>query len=142
MIAGFAASFRDEVQRLRRSRRRNADIHRKELEKVNRSIDRALAFILEGDGDSGSIRSKLKDFETRKRDLERSLTKSDPAPTLEIHPNLGERYRRKVQELDALLRDEASRPQAMESIRGLVQRIDVAPGEIRGRTSVTLYGAL
>jgi len=84
--------------------------HRKELEKVNRSIERALTFILEGDGDPGSIRHKLKDLEARKRDLERQLTQVDPTPTLEIHPNLGELYRRKVQELGGLLTDEASRP--------------------------------
>jgi hypothetical protein len=108
----------------------------------NRSIERALSFILEGDGDPGSIRAKLKELEARKRDLEHHLTQSDPTPTLEIHPNLGELYRRKVQELHGLLTNEASRPQAMEIIRSLVQRIEVAPGAKRGEAQVTLYGAV
>ncbi len=142
LIAEFAASFREEVQRLRRSRHQNADAHRKDLEKVTRSIDRALSFILEGDGDPGSIRAKLKELEARKRDLERQLTQTDPTPTLEIHPNLGELYRRQVKELGGLLTDEASRPQAMEIIRGLIERIEVAPGDMRGKANVTLYGAL
>jgi site-specific DNA recombinase len=142
LIAEFAASFREEVQRLRRSRYQNADAHRKDLEKVTRSIDRALSFILEGDGDPGSIRAKLKELEARKRDLERQLTQTDPIPTLEIHPNLGELYRRKVKELGGLLTDEASRPQAMEIIRGLIERIEVAPGDMRGKANVTLFGAL
>ncbi len=142
LIAEFAASFREEVQRLRRSRYQNADAHRKELEKVTRSIDRALSFILEGDGDPGSIRAKLKELEARKRDLERQLTQTDPTPTLEIHPNLGELYRRKVKELGGLLTDDASRPQAMEIIRGLIERIEVAPGDMRGKANVTLFGAL
>ena len=116
--------------------------HRKELEKVTRSIERALSFILGGDGDPGSIRAQLKELEVRKRDLERQLTQVDPTPTLEIHPNLGELYRRKVQELGGLLTDEASRPQAMEIIRGLIERIEVAPGQARGKANVTLYGAL
>lgn len=30
----------------------------------------------------------------------------------------------------------------MEMIRGLVERIEVAPGEMRGKVTVTLYGAL
>jgi site-specific DNA recombinase len=92
LIAEFATSFREEVQRLRRSPHQNADAHRKDLEKVTRSIDRALSFILEGDGDPGSIRAKLKELEARKRDLERQLTQTDPTPTLEIHPNIGELY--------------------------------------------------
>lgn len=142
LIAEFAASFREEVQRLRHSRKDNSPTLQKELEKVTRSIDRALSFILEGDGDPGSIRAKLKELEARKRDLERQLTQADPTPTLEIHPNLGELYRRKVEELGAVLSDEASRPQAMEIIRSLVQRIEVAPGGTRGKASVTLYGAL
>ncbi len=142
LIAEFAASFREEVQRLRRSRKDNSATLQKELEKVTRGIDRALSFILEGDGDPGSIRVKLKELEARKRDLERQLTQTDPTPTLEIHPNLGELYRRKVQELAGLLTDEASRPQAMEIIRGLIERIEVAPGQARGKANVTLYGAL
>ena len=142
LIAEFAASFREEVQRLRRSRHQNVDTQRKELDKVNRSIERALAFILEGDGDPGSVRAKLKELEARKRDLERQLTQAGPIPTLEIHPNLGELYRRKVEELGALLTDEASRPQAMEIIRSLVERIDIAPSATRGKAEVTLYGAL
>ncbi len=79
LIAEFAASFRAEVDRLRRSRKDNSVILQKELEKVTRSIERALAFILEGDGDPGSIRHKLKELEARKRDLERQLSQGNPA---------------------------------------------------------------
>ncbi|MBU9700028.1 recombinase family protein [Rhodobacteraceae bacterium HSP-20] len=142
LIAEFAASFRAEVERQRRSRTDNRPVLQKELEKVSRSIERALAFILEGDGDPGSVRHKLKELEARKRDLERQLSMASPTPTLEIHPNLGELYRRKVQEMNRLLLDEATRLQAMEIIRSLVQRIEVAAGAKRGPASVTLYGAL
>ena len=38
--------------------------------------------------------------------------------------------------------DEVARPQAMEIIRGLIERIEVAPGGTRGKADVTLYGAL
>ena len=142
LIAEFAASFRAEVERQRRSRTDNRPALQRELERVSRSIDRALAFILEGDGDPGSVRHKLKELEARKRDLERQLNMASPTPTLEIHPNLGELYRRKVQETNHLLLDGATRPQAMEIIRSLVQRIEVAPGAKRGEAQVTLYGAL
>ncbi|MBC2837614.1 hypothetical protein H7F16_19005 [Gemmobacter straminiformis] len=142
LIEEFAASFRAEVERLRRSRTDNRPALQKELDKVARSIDRALSFILEGDGDPGSIRSKLAELEAKKRDLERQIRQSVPTPTIDIHPNLGELYRRKVQEMNRLLLDEATRPQAMEIIRSLVERIEVTPGATRGKATVTLYGAL
>jgi hypothetical protein len=47
-----------------------------------------------------------------------------------------------VQELGGLLTDEASRPKAIEIIRGLIERIEVTPGQARGKANVTLYGAL
>jgi site-specific DNA recombinase len=142
LIAEFAASFRMEVDRLRRSRHQNVDANRKDLDKVNRSIERAVAFILDGDGDPGIVHQKLTELEARKRDLERSLREFNPAPTLEIHPNLGELYRRKVHEIEALLSDEATRPQAIEHLRSLIERIEVSPGEKRGQAYVTLHGAL
>ena len=142
LIAEFAASFRMEVDRLRRSRHQNVDAHRKDLDKVNRSIERAVAFILDGDGDPGIVRQKLSELEARKRDLERSLQEVNPTPTLEIHPNLGALYRRKVREIECLLTDEATRPQAMDLLRSLIDRIEVSPGEMRGQANVTLHGAL
>ena len=142
LIAEFAASFRAEVERQRRNRTDGRAALQKELEKVARSIDRALAFILDGDGDPGSVRAKLAELEARKRDLERQLGQSVPAVYLDLHPNLGDLYRRKVQEMGQLLIEEATRPQAMEVIRSLIMRIEVAPGTKRGETKVTLYGAL
>ena len=58
------------------------------------------------------------------------------------HPNIAELYRRKVQDLQTLLEDESSRPQAMEIMRSMVDRIEVSPGTKRGEPEVLLVGAL
>ncbi len=55
------------------------------------------------------MRAKLAELEARKRTLERALTEADPAPALEIHPNIAELNRRKVNALQAVLDDEAAR---------------------------------
>ena len=115
---------------------------RYDLDKVTRSIDRALTFILEGDGDPGIVRQKLADLEARKRDLERALNQTDPTPKLEIHPNLGELYRRKVNDLETLLQDEDTKPQATDILRSLIQRIDISAGQTRGHAEVRIFGAL
>jgi len=61
---------------------------------------------------------------------------------VEIHPNLPDIYRRKVSNLQEVLEDETARPQAVEIIRSLIDRIEVRPGLPRGRCEVTLVGAL
>jgi hypothetical protein len=52
-------------------------------------------------------------------------------------------YRRKVAALAELLEDETTRPEAMDAIRSLVDRIEVGPPDTkRGPCTVTLEGAL
>ncbi len=59
-----------------------------------------------------------------------------------IHPNLPELYRRKVVRLQRVLDDEATRPQAVEIIRSLIERIEIQPGKERGHCEVIIVGAL
>lgn len=66
----------------------------------------------------------------------------DPAPQIEIHPNIAELYRRRAADLQALLTNDADRPQAMELIRSMIDRIEVSEGEKRGKPAIRLVGAL
>ncbi len=69
--------------------------------------------------------------------------KAQPRDTeIAIHPNLPDLYRRKVARLQEVLADEATRPQAVEIIRSLLDRIEVRPGQERGRCEVIIVGAL
>ena len=53
-----------------------------------------------------------------------------PVPVLRLHPNLAELYRQKVADLRAALADPATRAEALEILRGLVERVTVkAEGE-------------
>ena len=101
-----------------------------------------MTFITEGDGDPGIVRDELRSLEARKRDLERALGASNKDSSVEVHPNIGELYAKKVGELPALLTDDATRPQAMDIIRSLIDRIEVAEGAERGKPDVILIGAL
>jgi site-specific DNA recombinase len=84
----------------------------------------------------------LQSLEARKRDLERALSASRADSSVEVHPNIGELYAKKVGELPVLLTDDATRPQAMDIIRSLIDRIEVAEGADRGKPDVVLIGAL
>ncbi|WP_373444401.1 recombinase family protein [Ruegeria atlantica] len=142
LIEEFAKAFRAELTRLRKSRgNREAEL-RRELTKVERGIKRCLDFIVEGDGDPGSVSETLRDLNARKTKLQADLKRIDAFAPVDIHPNVAELYRRKVAELQGLLSDDAARNEAMEAIRGLIERIEVSPGETRGHPNVILTGAL
>ena len=81
-------------------------------------------------------------MESRKRDLEQTLTVAHDDQAIEPHPNMADLYRKKVSELQMLLTDEAARPQAMEIIRLMIERIEVSKGQERGKPDVVLVGAL
>ena len=61
---------------------------------------------------------------------------------IEMHPNTGQLYQRKVSEISHLLSDQASREEAISLIRSLIERIDITPGEKRGQPQVQLVGGL
>ena len=103
---------------------------------------RCLTFITEGDGDPGIVRDELRTLEARKRDLELSLHVNLEDSSVEVHPNIGDLYAKKVGELRILLTDDATRPQAMDIIRSMVARVEVTEGVERSKPIVVLLGDL
>ena len=142
MIEAFVTEFKAEVARLRKQRGARERQVQKDLNKVNAAIKRCLTFITEGDGDPGLVRDELRNLEARKRDLERRMASSGEEGMIEVHPNIADLYRRKVMELRTLLEDETARPQAMDIIRSMIERIEVHQGPERGKPNVILVGAL
>ncbi|RMF03735.1 MAG: recombinase family protein, partial [Alphaproteobacteria bacterium] len=142
LIDAFAEEYRRELERLRQSRGSRQRSLQEELGRVNSAISRCLAFITGGDGDPGLVRDELARLEIRKTELEREL-KDDSAPTIITpHPNTPDLFRRKVSDLQSLLKEEAARPEAMEIIRGLIDHIEVHESDTRGRPGVILVGVL
>ena len=115
---------------------------RKIQKKVNITIKRCLTFVTEGDGDPGLVRDELRNLEARKRDLELKLAATHDEQAVEPHPNMAELYVRKVSELQTLLIDETSRPQAMDIIRSMIDHIEIHVGTERSTPNVILVGAL
>jgi site-specific DNA recombinase len=61
---------------------------------------------------------------------------------IEMHPNIGQLYQRKVSKISQLLTDQACREEAISLIRSLIERIHITPGEKRGQPQVQLVGGL
>lgn len=142
LIAVFVDEFKAEVKRLRKQRTGRDRQLQKNLNKVNTAIKRCLTFITEGDGDPGLVRDELKSLEAKQKSLlseQRTITQDT---TIELHPNIAELYAKKVTELQTLLEDDSTRHQAMDSVRTLIDHIEVHYSGRRGDPDVILVGAL
>ena len=89
-----------------------------------------------------AVREKLRQLELTKSTLKKSMEQDLQPNNIEMHPNIGQLYQRKVNEISQLLSDQASREEAISLIRSLIERIDITPGEKRGQTQVQLVGGL
>ena len=89
-----------------------------------------------------AVREKLRQLELTKSTIEKSMEQELTPDNIEMHPNIGQLYQRKVSEINQLLSDHASREEAISLIRSLIERIDITPGEKRGQPQVQLVGGL
>jgi site-specific DNA recombinase len=142
LVDEFAAEFKRELARLRKQGHGASRRLLKDLQQVERGIKRCLDFITGGDGDPGSVRDQLRRLEARKREIDTDLKAQQGNMEIAIHPNLPDLYRRKVARLQQVLQDPAARPQAVEIIRSLLDRIEIHPGQERGHCEVLIVGAL
>ncbi len=109
---------------------------------MQRSINRCLDFIINGDGAMDTVRQKLSDLEHSKANILRLMEQVTPATKIEPHPNIGQLYQRRVEQLSHLLNDDSSQQEAVTIIRSLIDRIKITPGERRGDPQVQLVGGL
>jgi site-specific DNA recombinase len=142
LLEAFASAFFEETIRLRHERNRQKQTHQRELGKVQRSIDRCLDFIINGDGAMDTVRQKLSELERSKANIESLMDQDTPLTKVEPHPNIGQLYQRRVEQISHLLVDESSEQEAVTIIRSLIDRIEITPGQKRGNSQVQLVGGL
>ena len=138
----FVDEFKAEIKRLHGERHQRIRPLQKELQKIERGIRRCLDFITGGDGDPRLVAPELTTLEQRKMDIEAQLNAAEPDDNIELHPNMAELYRKKVEDLQDILLDEVTRPEAIDIFRSLIERIEINQGNKRGACDVVLFGAL
>jgi hypothetical protein len=140
LFKAFCAEFHRELNRLRADGNAAADSKRKELEHVRRRIRRIVDLITEDDAPMRALKEELVSLETRQLALEQEREGlNEPTPLL-LHPNLAEVYRQRVERLHEALRDPATRDEAFELIRSLIEEIRLVPES--GKLRVELQGEL
>src|SRR5882724_9729589 len=127
LVKEFIAEFHREVNRQSRNREADQGLQQREFDDVNRKLRGLIEAIAEGLRWPG-LQAKLDELEQRKVTLEAALAAALP-PAPRLHPNLAEVYRRKVADLQSALADAGTQTEALEILRGLIERVALHPAD-------------
>jgi len=127
LVAEFVREFHAEINRQRRDAELLLGEKHRELEKTRHKLDGLIEAIAEGFR-APSLQLKLDELEQHKLKLESEI-ESAPAAAPRLHPNLAEIYRKKVGGLQEALSDPETRSEAIEILRGLIERVAISAAE-------------
>ncbi len=134
----FCEEFTKVFNRLRGSSEAERRRKETELRTIKIRLKRVVDAIAEG-VPALTLKEELLSLETRKVVLEKDLAGSREEP-VRLHPKMTEVYRKKVDQLAALLEGEDDKEEAFEAIRALIDRIVLSPEH--GQLKVDLYGEI
>ncbi len=138
LVKEFAAEYHRELNRLNATREGAYAQHKEELARVDRQIRAIIEAIKEGLRTPG-MKDELLALETRKGELAATV-KQAPAPAPRLHPRLADIYGDKVERLRESLNVEATRGEAAEALRSLIEEIRLVPED--GHLEIELAGDL
>jgi site-specific DNA recombinase len=123
LVAEFVGAFHQEMNRIEGDRGAIDAEVRRALTKIDQKIEGLYDAIADGLRTEG-LKARLVAMEEERATLKAKLDAAPVARPL-FHPNLGEAYRHKVDALHTSLNDDEARPQAIEILRSLIERVDV-----------------
>jgi hypothetical protein len=123
LVAEFVREFHAEINRQRHETELSFGLKRRELEQTRRRFNGLIEAIAEGFRAPG-LQARLAELEERKAALESEINSAPPAVP-RLHPNLTELYRKKVANLRDALADPTTQTEALEILRGLIERVTV-----------------
>lgn len=128
------------MNRLNRERRAQGEQDRKALAKIDKAIAGIIAAIEDGMYQP-SMKVRMDELERQKAEIIARQLQA-PADTPDVHPNIGNIYRKRAERFaDALHNDDDGRI-AAEELRSLIEEVVLMPGEKRGEVHVKLRGEL
>jgi DNA invertase Pin-like site-specific DNA recombinase len=136
--------FAREWQEAYAARTREADAARAGLQARLGQVERKIAAMIRAIEEGlyqPSMKARMTALEAEKAQLQAELASTPDAAPVALHPNLPAIYRRKVEELEAVLADPELGPEAMAAIRSMIGRIVLTPGE-NGGVEAVLEGDL
>jgi len=140
VMAEAMRAYITETNRLNHHRRANREADLMRLEKARKAIAGIVTAIEDGHY-SRPLMERLKTLEADADAIELGLNQA-PLDVPDVHPNVAELYRRKVERLTEALNDPDDRTEAATALRGLIDKIVLTPGAKRGEISAQLFGDL
>jgi site-specific DNA recombinase len=142
LVERFVKTYVQEVAAANNELNNRRSTVNAEKSRINRQIKAVLETIKEGGG-SRSLVDELRSLEKRHDDIAREFGQNlVPEQLVELHPNLPELYRRRVEALEAALKDTEGSAAAAEALRSLIDAIVFYPNEGRGQYHMELRGDL
>ena len=134
----FCTEFTKEVNRLRIERGADLEGWKRELERIDKELDKIVDAIVQGFPLS-KLKDKSEKLEARKAELTEKLANADAPPPL-LHPNMAMLYAQRIEQLSEHLQDEDGRARAAETLRSLVDQVTLVPDN--GELAIVLRGDL
>lgn len=139
-IAAAVRAYAEEMNRLNHGRRAQAETDHKALAKVEKAIAGIIAAIEDGMYQP-SMKARMDDLERQKVEIVARLAKA-PANVPDVHPNIANVYRLRIERFTEALDDPEGGRQAAEALRSLIGEVVLTPGKKRGEVHATLRGEL
>ena len=142
LVEQFVKTYVQEVNAANQERgARRAKLH-SEQARITRQIKTVLDTIKDIGG-SRSLVDDLRSLERRQDEIAADLTRElEPEKLIELHPNLPELYRRRVEALEAALQEPEGAAAAAQALRSLIDAVMFYPEEGRGKYRLELRGDL
>jgi site-specific DNA recombinase len=135
----FCREFAKEMNRLRMEQRANLTASKRELTQIEARRRKLLDLMLDGVVSKNEGKGEMLDLTARRDELQQQLKTAHEPPPL-LHPSMADLYRTKVEHLAEALQSDASRVEASDALRGLIESIVLTPEE--GQLRIELRGNL
>ncbi|WP_425646815.1 recombinase family protein [Agrobacterium leguminum] len=139
-VAEAVRAYAEEMNRLNRDQRAQASTDQKSLAKIEKAIAGIIAAIEDGMYQP-SMKARMDELERQKAEIAARMAQA-PADVPDVHQNIANLYRLRVERLTEALNDFDGGRQAAEALRSLIGEIVLTPGAKRGEVHAELRGEL
>jgi len=122
LVEAFAKEYRKQLHELTKRRVSSRSLLERELSDVEVQLSKLVDAVANG-MPTDTIIPKVNSLNERKGQIESELSTLGAEPEVHIHPDLSAVYRQKVEELSDALDHEATKSQAKDLIRSLIDKV-------------------
>lgn len=139
LLKEFTHAFLTEVNKARLAVSADKAAWTAELQATQRKLRNIVSAIADG-MPARALKDELSALEARENALQARLSTVALDPTVLLHPNLPELYRRRVEGLETALSGATADPETMEAVRALVEKVVLTPHD--GKLVIDLHGEI